>query len=617
MYLNQYDELEGKLSGVLDTLESILREKLDNFGIYYRMFSRIKSGSSINAKLSADRYQKNPQKKIKDLFGIRIMLYYQDDIEVCKKILEDMLINTRWKKSQSDASTFDATKNNGTFLLPGFVQKVVLPEIAELRIEPTFEIQLRTVFFEGWHETEHDMRYKEQQIWDQMPKESRRLNSVLATLEMCDSYMVSLFDDVGHDFYKEGNYGQMIRYKYRLRTLNGDLDPGIEKAITPKMAKKIFKLDKTDFIDMVLSSGFNRLDANIIVYLVNEKLKKTPEYRQEIYDEFQNLRKQPNKKVATADEKNYVLTTREKAFGVRVVLDCEDGKDAVFERLLSVVYDNWLKTDLEELFPEELNQPVHPINAKKPGVSFKLKYAQENHWLRASIAHVGTDEPGKFWTVIVELSDDPQKGLVLECYNYFDKAVGSSAEVLAYNRPRVYKELSKLGMWDVRKLERDFIDLNQVELEEFFAFLENEERTLPVLVITVPTEEEKNQLDSCFGRMVDYAKNPRFPGQNNLMRIVGYVCHVYYATDKAAVALALKLGEKQMEYQNGIRFFAKGFQFEDKKGYTSFNEKEIFEKPKDIFAIRTKKPYFYQTVAGPDAVRHEIIQMVHRHMLES
>ena len=140
LILNSYYDLEEKLSGVLDTLESILREKLDNFGFYYRMFSRIKTGESLEQKLSAERYKRDPDKKIKDLFGIRILLYYQDDIEVCKAILEDMLINTRWKQSESDTNTFDATKNNGTFLLPGFVQNVVLPEIEGLRIDPTFEI---------------------------------------------------------------------------------------------------------------------------------------------------------------------------------------------------------------------------------------------------------------------------------------------------------------------------------------------------------------------------------------------------------------------------------------------------------------------------------------------
>lgn len=32
-------------------------------------------------------------------------------------------------------------------------------------IDDTFEIQIKTMFFEGWHEIEHDMRYKGEELW--------------------------------------------------------------------------------------------------------------------------------------------------------------------------------------------------------------------------------------------------------------------------------------------------------------------------------------------------------------------------------------------------------------------------------------------------------------------
>lgn len=614
--MNSYYDLEEKLSGVLDTLESILREKLDNFGFYYRMFSRIKNGDSIIQKLETERYQKNPEKNIKDLFGIRILFYYQDDIEVCKKILEDMLMNIRWKKSESDTNTFDATKNNGTFVLPGFVQSVVLPEIEGLRIDPTFEIQIRTVFFEGWHEAEHDMRYKEQQIWEDFPKESRKLNSVLATLEMCDQYMVTLLDDVGHDFYKKENWGQMIRYKYRLRTLNGDLDANLEQYISGEIAKKIFKLDKKDFIDMVLESGFNRLDANIIVYLVNEKFKGTDEYVQEIHDEFLKIRHAGAKRSEALMERNVVMLQNEKAFEVTAELDKGDKSlDESFSECLNIVYDVWLKREVGDYFPDVFAQPLHQVSFRKQGITVKFKYDVEELRLKVILSHSAVDAPGKVWTITVEIWAEEER-LYLLCSNTFTRPEKAGSEVIPYNRPKVYKDIAKqIGIRDVWRLQQDIVDLKEIEEEEFYAFLENPKRNMPVILITLPDESERMEYDSCFGRIMDYTKNPRMPEQNNLMRKVGFVCHVFYATGKQAEKIAQMLSENPEKYQNGVRFFGKGFRFGEDKNYLSYCERDIFEKPKDIYALRTKKPYFYQTVAGPDAVRHEVIQMVYRHIL--
>lgn len=615
--MKQYEQLEVELKGALRTLESIIKEKLDNYGIYYRMFSRVKTGDSIEKKLLMERYQNDKERKIKDLFGIRITLYYQDDIEVCKRILENMLINVRWKESENDTTTFDATKNNGIFLLPGFVKSVVEPKIADLRIEPTFEIQLRTVYFEGWHEAEHDMRYKEEKLWEDFPKKSRKLNSVLATLEICDHYMITLFDDVGHDLYKVQNWGQMIRFKYRLRTLNGTLDPGMEQWITPELGKKIFKWSKKDFIDLVIESEINRLDADIIVYLVNEKLKDTPYYVPQIAEEYSRIKRNYAKNRERLYEKNIVSLKEEKAFEATVVLDsAEESEEEDFQKILDVVYESWMKRELLEQFPETFERSLHTFSVRKEGVACSLQYDLKQLQMQAVLSHIGIDEPGKMWTTKLLVCRDEKKRLVFNCENTFAKPENSGAEVLSYSRPKVYAEVAKqIGFLDVWRLSDTIEKLETEQMNAFEQFLENPKRRFPVLLITVSSAEEQQDYDSCYGRIVDYTRNPRMPEQNNLMRKVGNVCHVYYMCGKTAAKMAEKLGEETEAYRNGIRFFASGFQFAKKIGYTAFSEQEIYDKPKDIYALRTKAPYFYQTVSGPDAVRHEVIQMVYKHIL--
>ena len=53
-----------------------------------------------------------------------------------------------------------------------------LPEGFKGRIEPTFKIQIRTVFSEGWHEVEHDLRYKCKDDWEGCELYSHTLNGI-------------------------------------------------------------------------------------------------------------------------------------------------------------------------------------------------------------------------------------------------------------------------------------------------------------------------------------------------------------------------------------------------------------------------------------------------------
>lgn len=64
---------------------------LDKAGIYYRIFARIKAAHSTAIKLieKEDKYKKR-KKGMQDIIGVRVALYYYDDIFVCKKILSNI-----------------------------------------------------------------------------------------------------------------------------------------------------------------------------------------------------------------------------------------------------------------------------------------------------------------------------------------------------------------------------------------------------------------------------------------------------------------------------------------------------------------------------------------------
>lgn len=43
---------------------------------------------------------------------------------------------------------------------PGYLAKTIVNPMLSDYIDDTFEVQVRTNSFEGWHEIEHDLRYK-------------------------------------------------------------------------------------------------------------------------------------------------------------------------------------------------------------------------------------------------------------------------------------------------------------------------------------------------------------------------------------------------------------------------------------------------------------------------
>lgn len=87
-YLSDRDVEE--LNHVRLAIQQALSTKLNNAGIYFHSMSRVKTESSIKNKLAKGKYSSDGGgKKIQDLIGIRINLFYSEDIGICESILED------------------------------------------------------------------------------------------------------------------------------------------------------------------------------------------------------------------------------------------------------------------------------------------------------------------------------------------------------------------------------------------------------------------------------------------------------------------------------------------------------------------------------------------------
>ena len=223
------EEIESrvKVPAIVEVeLKHLIEERLKQSGLYYRIFSRIKTSESLARKYQVKSY--NAEKKIQDLVGLRVDVYFEDDLRICRQIMFSLV---EWSESEQNESEFKPVKINGVFRLPDYLKQQISDETWEMCIDDTFEIQLKTVFFEGWHEIEHDMKYKGGELWSGKNSFARYFNSILATLELCDKSLVTLFENLGHELYKERNWAGMMKAHYRLKMEEHPMYPELEELL--------------------------------------------------------------------------------------------------------------------------------------------------------------------------------------------------------------------------------------------------------------------------------------------------------------------------------------------------------------------------------------------------
>ncbi|MEN8411086.1 hypothetical protein ABFP33_14030 [Acinetobacter bereziniae] len=265
---------------ILNDLTRQIDIEFSKIGLLYRLFGRVKTPDSLKNKmeLNPDKYQNvKGGKKIQDVIGLRLTLYFTDDINIAIEILKKIFV---WdmKSSNIDAysqNTFDATRCNLIFALPKeLTQSECLDN--EGYCDNTFEIQIRTVFSEGWHEVEHDLRYKHKDDWNDFDDSYRTLNGFLASLETVDWGILQLLSDLSWKHYKAQNWEAMLRNKMRLRISRpkDKLDSKILEILNNDpngIGKQIFRANRKKILNFIFENKLNiPLTLNNLVYIINQ-----------------------------------------------------------------------------------------------------------------------------------------------------------------------------------------------------------------------------------------------------------------------------------------------------------------------------------------------------------
>lgn len=249
-----------------------IENELDRLGLLFRVFSRTKTEKSINDKISSKGidYYSNQGKKIQDLFGIRVILYFPDDLKISQRALQKMYQCLSKEVDTPDSSLFSATRCNYIFKLPNSIIRDCQTIKNNSLIDTTFEVQFRTILSEGWHEVEHDLRYKCKDDWNKHDDLFRAFNGIFASLETSEWGIMSLFEQLAHRHYKNNEWAPMLRNKLRLRTGN-ELNSNLKEILSSdSVGKNFYRLNRTKLLLTILNKGLQiPININNIIYISN------------------------------------------------------------------------------------------------------------------------------------------------------------------------------------------------------------------------------------------------------------------------------------------------------------------------------------------------------------
>ena len=271
--------MQSQFKHIAEDVRRQVDDLLSGLGILCRVFGRGKDEISLENKIAKEpgKYSTGG-KLVQDTIGIRVALYFPEDIDIVKSIL-----CSKYEYDEG-SSTIDSPKNdqfavtryNLIYKIPPDSTSAFQRISGGRPIDCTFEVQLRSILSEGWHEVEHDLRYKAKKNWEGQDDLSRALNGVFATLEISEWSMSRIFDELSYRHYKSRNWTGMLQNKLKMR-IHGELSSALHSIFdkNPAVAKEFSRIDRSKLLKE-LSKFRPRLPLTIdnAVYLWNKTYSK-------------------------------------------------------------------------------------------------------------------------------------------------------------------------------------------------------------------------------------------------------------------------------------------------------------------------------------------------------
>jgi len=267
--------MDSKFTHTAELIRREIEGILLRVGLLCRVFGRGKSNHSLESKLSKEpgKYSLGT-KLIQDAIGIRVALYFSEDVSIVQELLASKfeLLDADSTIDSPTTDQFTVSRHNLIFKIPSDYFNEMRRAVSTNPIDTTFELQIRSILSEGWHEVDHDLRYKSKSNWDGQDDLSRALNGIMATLETSEWSMRKIFDDLAYRHYKKGNWPAMLHCKVRMRAAP-HLSDTLVKLMdqNEELANDIHRINRNKVIHWFAHTPF-RIPVNLdnIVYVWNE-----------------------------------------------------------------------------------------------------------------------------------------------------------------------------------------------------------------------------------------------------------------------------------------------------------------------------------------------------------
>lgn len=508
--LLQEQEIE-EINNVKMSLLNTLVTKLNNAGIYFNSTSRIKSESSLLHKLETGKYSmQEGGRKIQDIIGIRINLFYLEDMDICEKILEETFLLDNWSKTKNEENKFEAQKCNGVFRIPSKYLRNIPASVWNKPFDQTFEVQLRTVLFEGWHEIEHEMRYKyklgsdskETDLWTGHEDLSRVMNSIIANLELCDWSIMQIFNSIHDSQYKEKNWENAIRSKYRLRITQDPLKPELREYLdnNPDIVAQFHTVSKRELVEILLNKKYHKeLTPDRVIYLINKEIVHN-EYISRLLDKEQFV-------PAVRPE----VKTEIKPMVPNVVYSHRVGIPAAgYDKACEIIY-KWVREHISMVFPQ---MPEELTSVDYSTIGYKVYITYEAGEFHMDFQHISNSEAGVIWHVTVDM---------VSAGDIYDVNVENICETInvkerRYSRPKFMKDMfNQVGFVDAGIVMEEGSSPEKISYDKLNAIVESPDRYMPIIVIVKPDEIPDWAID-CDGYILR---------TDMLKKTLNGLCHVY------------------------------------------------------------------------------------------
>ena len=508
--LLQEQEIE-EINNVKMSLLNTLVTKLNNAGIYFNSTSRIKSESSLLHKLETGKYSmQEGGRKIQDIIGIRINLFYLEDMDICEKILEETFLLDNWSKTKNEENKFEAQKCNGVFRIPSKYLRNIPASVWNKPFDQTFEVQLRTVLFEGWHEIEHEMRYKyklgsdskETDLWTGHEDLSRVMNSIIANLELCDWSIMQIFNSIHDSQYKEKNWENAIRSKYRLRITQDPLKPELREYLdnNPDIVAQFHTVSKRELVEILLNKKYHKeLTPDRVIYLINKEIVHN-EYISRLLDKEQFV-------PAVRPE----VKTEIKPMVPNVVYSHRVGIPAAgYDKACEIIY-KWVREHISMVFPQ---MPEELTSVDYSTIGYKVYMTYEAGEFHMDFQHISNSEAGVIWHVTVDM---------VSAGDIYDVNVENICETInvkerRYSRPKFMKDMfNQVGFVDAGIVMEEGSSPEEISYDKLNAIVESPDRYMPIIVIVKPDEIPDWAID-CDGYILR---------TDMLKKTLNGLCHVY------------------------------------------------------------------------------------------